>query len=1292
MSKIIVFIKSNPIFISLFIGVVSISTAVTAVLLPGAQGEPGKEVEFRVTDEAIEYRYDGDSTYTTLIDLDDLIGPMGMNGKDVFFDINETHILWRYHDQTTWIQLISIESLKGLTGNPGKSVMIDTTSSHIVWRYEQDETWQNLIDLDLLKGQDGREVEFQTSETHIQWRYVGASTWTDLLSLSIIKGTSGQEGREVEFQTSETHIQWRYVDSSTWSDLLAISLLKGANGQDGREVEFQTSETHIQWRYVGDETYTNLFLLELLKGEPGDNGLPGLDGKEVEFQTDGTILQWRYIGETLWMNVYDFSNLAGVDGVSLNTIELNETGSTSYVLFDSMRYAEETEVIMMHEFQRIPDTFNPNADIYYSGYGTDGANNNPETGNTYGYEIYIIDGVLTTDLHFGITYFDDDEILDQTIEIRVTYDLNIEDWVPQVLQQESYFLSTYDQRYFIEIDTFSPYQNQNVVIPKGSSNVFVEMYVLSDITNDYDFAYFILGDRVDESLNNNQTFYGFTLPPSFYDIEYVFDVTSDSDLFQDNSIDTYYVITTSEAIIYVGGTDTSGTLEDLGIGVGTYRFFSISDDVTEDRLIIDGVLEEAIYVYVVADPELDWEIDVEDLADINNENTFTWIDHDHLNVYGETSRYLTFELTDSTVFEFDLSDLIGADVELRLDSLYDLIMSEFESRLPMIVIENAEDFQAMNQCLQCDYILKNNIDLDDLEQFISIGTENRPFTGSLDGNGFVIENVPSQSGDTENPYALFAYALNASFKNLTIINEFYAATSSSGLIVGQSFGEEDIRINFLSFENIRIYIFDLSLNDKSGLLVGDALNIEIILNDIQINIYYFTIDDFSGIFIGQIEEVILDARHVQLTVDYSIFFTMSSGFIGYTLNSEVSMYHSEFFLPTIDSDGRDIAVMFAWVDDSEVTLINTYLDFSLTGELYNYLQGDASVGGIFGTLTQSTAIINGLSLGIYSKARIMNVQSQVGMIAGYVEASLLNVSHVNGYVEINSGVERIGSLIGFSSGNIQSKSEIIFSNIQLVIEIDTSAQEVGGLVGAIYHTDIKMYHIALTGEMNLYGPTSSHIGGILGRVYYGLLQSPNEGSFVFIDKVNLALEISKSGGGENVGGFIGLVEGPLYDRTTSQFTFDNTVTTNITSVEIRSSTSNSILYVAANYYGGFIGYVSGGEVELINVVSSGEVYSTTHDYGGGFIGYVDHSEVLINLGKSIGVLFGNEYLGGFFGYVEGPSFINTFTFTPSLSELIEIYSFSNSIHIFDIYGGKDVNAFVSISDIKQRTEGIDNNS
>jgi len=1291
MSKIIVFIKSNPIFISLFIGVVSISTAVTAVLLPGAQGEPGKEVEFRVTDEAIEYRYDGDSTYTTLIDLDDLIGPMGMNGKDVFFDINETHILWRYSDQTTWMNLIDLESLRGMPGNNGKAIEIDITSTHIVWRYEQDETWRNLIDLDLLKGQDGREVEFQTSDTHIQWRYVGASTWMDLLSLSIIKGTSGQEGREVEFQTSLTHIQWRYVEDLIWNDLLAISLLKGANGQDGREVEFLTSDTHIQWRYVGDDTFSNLFLLELLKGDPGDNGLPGLDGKEVEFQTNDTILQWRYIGESLWMNVYDFENLIAIDGVSLETISINETLISSYVIFDSMRYAKETVVdgalgVFAHEFKVIPDTYNPNAEIYYSGYGTNNANNNPQTGNSFGYEVFVILGTLSTDLHFGVSYFFD-EVPGEVIEIRVTYDLNLELWAEAIVENESYLSNIYDERYLIVIGMFDPYQNQNIIIPAGSSNVLVEMYVSSNQTKDYDLAYYILGDRIDTSLENDETFYGFTLTPDIYNIDLEINLEVENNVVQDNSIDYYFIIATTDDILYVGGTDISGTLESLGIGVGTYRFFSIGDDMTRDRLIINGTLEAILHVYFVVNEQVEFNLTVEEF---NSGEFYTWIRYNHINSIQKVSRSLAFELSDTTVFEFNLDDIIGYNINESLTSFYEEVMLELESRLPFIVIETADDFQAMNQCLSCNYILKNDIDLDDLEQFTPIGTENRPFTGSLDGNGFVIENVPSQSGDTENPYALFAYAINARFKNLTIFNLSYVATSSSGLIVGMSFGDEENQMQYLSFENIRIYISDLTLENKSGLLVGDALYIQIILNDITMTILESTIDDFSGIFIGQIEEVILDARHVQLTVDDSDFFTNSSGFIGYTLLSRVSMYHSEFFLPTIESDGRDIAVMFAWVVDSEVTLKNTYLDFYLSGTLSIDPLENVSVGGVFGTLTQSTAFIDGLSLGINNIVAINQIQSHAGAIVGHLDSSTLLVNHVNGISVVSHGVERLGGLIGFADGSESSESIIRLSNIDLIVNIDTSAKEVGGLIGAVKNTLVTVFLVELTGDVELYSDTSSYFGGIIGRVYY---VSSTKASIIFINHVNVTLNISKFDIEDIIdgfiGGFIGLVEGPLYEESTQEYSFNGVVTTIFTRVLIRNASSNSLIYSEANYYGGFIGYISGGELELINIVSSGKVYSPNNDYGGGFIGYVHHSYVFIELGKATGIVFGNDYLGGFIGYVEGPSFVNIF---PSVSQLIEIYSFSNRMNLFDVYGGKDNDAVVVLSSVRQLTEGTPNNS
>lgn len=53
MNKFIMLIKSNPIISSFILGVASISLAVTSIFLPGLQGEPGREIEFRVTNEKI---------------------------------------------------------------------------------------------------------------------------------------------------------------------------------------------------------------------------------------------------------------------------------------------------------------------------------------------------------------------------------------------------------------------------------------------------------------------------------------------------------------------------------------------------------------------------------------------------------------------------------------------------------------------------------------------------------------------------------------------------------------------------------------------------------------------------------------------------------------------------------------------------------------------------------------------------------------------------------------------------------------------------------------------------------------------------------------------------------------------------------------------------------------------------------------------------------------------------------------------------------------------------------------
>ena len=93
---------------------VGAKTSCKLLSLTSIKGDAGAEVELRATDDAIQWKYDND---------------------------------------TTWKHLISLSTLKG---DDGKNVELQKTTNYIQWRNVGDAAWQNLVALSELKGESGQ--------------------------------------------------------------------------------------------------------------------------------------------------------------------------------------------------------------------------------------------------------------------------------------------------------------------------------------------------------------------------------------------------------------------------------------------------------------------------------------------------------------------------------------------------------------------------------------------------------------------------------------------------------------------------------------------------------------------------------------------------------------------------------------------------------------------------------------------------------------------------------------------------------------------------------------------------------------------------------------------------------------------------------------------------------------------------------------------------------------------------------------------------------------------------------
>ncbi len=91
------------------------------------------------------------------------IGPEGPAGKKLLLNISSTHIQYKYEGDLTWTNLISLNKLKGEDGTDGREVKFCTTDTAIRWKYEdynyikKCDEWNFLISFNELKGEAGKD-------------------------------------------------------------------------------------------------------------------------------------------------------------------------------------------------------------------------------------------------------------------------------------------------------------------------------------------------------------------------------------------------------------------------------------------------------------------------------------------------------------------------------------------------------------------------------------------------------------------------------------------------------------------------------------------------------------------------------------------------------------------------------------------------------------------------------------------------------------------------------------------------------------------------------------------------------------------------------------------------------------------------------------------------------------------------------------------------------------------------------------------------------------------------------
>jgi hypothetical protein len=359
----------------------TIWNAITPVFV-GPAGADGKNPEFRFAEDTLDnkyylqYRLQGTSAWTNLLEQDDLRGNDGKDGvplalavrvSDIDLTPNTLYIQWKYtiEPNSMFRDLVKLDDLKGDQGDPGdpgdpgKKVLLRVNSTHVQWQHEGDSVWQDLVLLSNIgagttggNGEDGDHPELRVgtdnSEQWIQWRLSkDTGPWNNIIKVSDLKGAKGDAGDSVALRVNAGEVQWKTSSATAWTKLIDVDDITGANGLDGspgtngKSPEFQTNTTtgYIQWRYANDPTDTTWKNLTTLASITGAAGTNGTDGREIELRVNSGKIQWSYKNSGTWTDLVTLASLTGAKGDSGDTPEFRANSTKQYIQW---RYTSQT--------------------------------------------------------------------------------------------------------------------------------------------------------------------------------------------------------------------------------------------------------------------------------------------------------------------------------------------------------------------------------------------------------------------------------------------------------------------------------------------------------------------------------------------------------------------------------------------------------------------------------------------------------------------------------------------------------------------------------------------------------------------------------------------------------------------------------------------------------------------------------------------------------------------------------------------------------------------------------------
>lgn len=617
---------------------------------------------------------------------------------------------------------------------------------------------------------------------------------------------------------------------------------------------------------------------------------------------------------------------------------------------------------------------------------------------------------------------------------------------------------------------------------------------------------------------------------------------------------------------------------------------------------------------------------------------------------------------------------------------------------PFVLVSTPEELQAMQECLDCSYMLTEDIDLMGFT-WTPVGTIENPFTGRLYGQGFTIDNL-SVNDRTKSQFGLFGVASNI------LIQDVYVDNFDNDIVanndVGYFIGHLRDGVNYLS--NIHISANDdISGTSGVGYLIGRTSFATLYLSSIFINGSDIDALSHVGSLIGMVEEFsYISIQNLDMSsTDVYATSGIAGGLIGEINDSQVEIFDSVMVFD-VYADGNYVGGLVGYGFDADITLMNTIM----TGQIQNFNSTNSFAGGLVGACLDCTVVLQNTHLGGHEFIDLFQGEEHIGGLIGYISESIIILYQSSIHVELE-GRQNVGGVIGSVvsidlDGSITESSRIDISQSDFRVRIyDYSNPQVlvnaGGIVGYAYGLVTDWNQITMD-FITINVAEGQNIGGAIGYLNY-LYSSGGQDylvdnevdikGFTIIGEITIQNTIATSNN-VNVGGIVGHLQGDhlLSSGSIGQDSWTNSgvrQSLELVNVSVRFHKID----VSGFHVGGMVGFADGGDI----IVYNSDVRSnliTENEFIGGIVGAGSGMSLRTEIVTVEGRLDAGDVVGGFIGFTDG---INRIVLDYSRSELIGKFAdIGTYVNEGDIYGFISEDTYIDFETSEQASDGLRNNS